>query len=173
MRKTILLVIIAVLAVMVLPGLGIGQPTASHGGTPGDVYMSTDPNVCHEETVKTDEVGLMPTAVTVRGDSHVLVYFSATWNGFQDNTELVLTLQVEGEGFAERSPDWILPDNNGGVFNANHNGGTIMWTFPSVPAGEYMVQAIARLAAFQGAIHGRSGVAIQGCALTAFVMPVA
>lgn len=172
MRRTILFVVIAVLAVMVFPGLGIGVPSGGRSSTPSDVYTTTDPDVCHEVDVKTDPVPLIPTTVSVGGMSDVLVFFSATWNGFHADTELILSVEIAGADLYDRSPDWILPDQQGGQFDANHNGGTIMWTFRDVPPGEYTVQAVAALAAFQGAVHGRGdAVAVQGCSLAAFVMP--
>lgn len=173
MRKT-LFVVMAVIALTTLPLATSGQTPGFRGGTPSEVIMNTGDagGVCPEDKVKTDPVGLMPTSVSVGVDpSHVLVFFSATWNGFDPETELVMRLQIEGDDFFEQSSEWILPDSQGGQFNANHNGGTLMWSFANVPAGEYTVQAVGSIAAFQGAVNGSDGVTFQGCALTTFVIP--
>jgi hypothetical protein len=177
MRRMMLFGVVAVTAVIALPVVGSSQTPGIHGGTPSDVFMNTEDvgGVCPKDKVKTEPVGLMPTKVVVGEDSsHILAFFSATWNGFDPETELVVWFEIQGEGdFFARSPEWILPDSLGGQFNANHNGGTLMWSFANVPAGDYTVQAVGALAAFEGAVHGSDGVSFQGCALTTFVIPAA
>jgi hypothetical protein len=104
----------------------------------------------------------MPTAVSVGETSHVVVYFTSTWSGFRARTALVLTLQIEGDGFSASSPDLI---DRGGT---GHAGGTVMWAFDGVAPGDYTVRATARLA---GRLDAHEGANLQGCALTVLVTP--
>jgi hypothetical protein len=162
--------VVAVLAVM-FPGLGFGDTTTSHGGVPSDVFMSTDPGVCNPDVdtkIGTEPVSLLPTAVTVGGESHVVAYFTSTWSGFRTDTELVLRLQIsDGNEFFESSPDW---SSSPGSF---HLSGTVMWTFEDIQPGTYSVNAAAFLAASAAALNGNEGANLQSCALTVFVTPVA
>jgi hypothetical protein len=162
--------VVAVLAVM-FPGLGFGQTSTSRGGTPSDVYTSTDPGVCHADKVGPDPVGLLPTAVQASQESNLVVYFTSTWSAPSGSpTELLLALQVEGgESFAT-SPEWIANTGTGGSERDAHGVGTVMWSFPHVAPGAYTVEATAHIAAFPGT-SGQSGANLQACALTVFVIP--
>jgi len=163
----VVVAVVAVLAVM-FPGLGFGDTTTSHGRVPSDVFMSTDPGVCNgDDPVRTEPASLLPTAVTVSGESHVVVYFTSTWSGFRTDTELVLRLEISGGNeFFESSPDWS--SSPGSV----HLTGTVMWTFEDIQPGNYTVDAAAFLAASAAALNGNEGVNLQSCALTVFVTPV-
>jgi hypothetical protein len=165
--------VVALLAVVAFPGLGVGAPTTSHGGSPSDVFMTTESeSVCNgDDKVRTDPVSLLPTAVSVGVDSHVLAYFSSTWSGVGKETELVLKLQITGDGFFESSPEMITQGGSQGI--TIHSLGTVMWTFEDIPAGDYTVEATAQLAAFTGAVKSGDGANLQACALTAFVIPAA
>jgi len=166
MRRTILFVVVAVLAVLALPVIGVGQPTSSHGGSPSDVFMSTTPDVCNgEEPVEIEPVSLMPTAVSVGEESHLLAYFTSTWSASHKRPELLLSLQIEGDGFSETSTDWIARGGGG------HYTGTVMWTFEDVASGDYTVQASARVGG--PLTGGRHGWNLQNCALSVFVVPTA
>lgn len=161
---------LAVVVLVAFPGLGIGQPTGSHGGTPSDVFMNTDPGVCNgEDQVRTDPVSLIPTAVSVGEPSaDLLAYFTSTSSAFGLNTELNVALQVEGGEFFASSPNWIV---HPGSSKTPHSTFTVMWTFPNVPSGDYTVEATAFLAAFQGTVGSGDGANLQSCALSVFVMP--
>src|SRR5215218_2878901 len=151
--------IVAVLAVM-FPGLGFGLTTTTHGGTPSDVFMSTEPN-CVDEPVGTEPRSLLPTTVIVGEElADLLVYFTTTSSGIGLDRELLLTLQVEGGGFFMSSPQWI---SHGNSPRTPHSTLTVMWSFPDVPFGQYTVQATAR----------GEGANLQSCALSVFVMPLA
>lgn len=162
--------VVALLAVIAFPGLGIGQTVSSHGGTPSDVFMSTDAGVCHgEDPVGTEPASLMPTTVDVAQESAgLLVYFTTTASGWALDTALVLHLQVEGGEFFMESPEWI---SHGGSPKNPHTTLTVMWSFPDVPSGQYTVQATANLVAFQGTVGSGDGTNLQSCALSVFVMP--
>ena len=167
MRRTILLVTGAVLAGMLVPGRGIGQPTvsSSHGGTPSDVFMSSTPDVCNE-TLRARPVNLLPTAVSVGEQSHLLAYFTATWNAEHALPELLLGFRTDGaDSFSESSTEWIAQGGGGG-----HYTGTVIWTFDDIAPGDYTVQATARLG---GPKTGGRRWALQNCALSVFVIPVA
>jgi hypothetical protein len=160
--------IIAVMAVMAFPGFSIGDPTTSHGGSPSDVFMSTDPGVCPLDPVQTEPVSLGPTEVDVGEESHLLVYFSSTWSGFEEDSELVLRLQIlDGNGFFESSPDLDFRGAPG------HHGATVMYSFADVDTGAYTVQMSARLDSTPagGTEAGELSAELNDCALTVFVMP--
>jgi hypothetical protein len=163
--------LVVLLGVVAVPGLGIGETTTSHGMTPSDVYASTEPDVCNgDDKVGTDPVALLPTAVEVGQESHVLVYFASMWSGFELDSVLVRRVEIfNGNGFFESSPDFDV--NNGQV----HSSGTMMWTFEGIDPGTYTVQATAALFPERGAFvtHGSSGANLQSCALTVFVNPAA
>ena len=169
MRRTVLFVVVAVIALVVLPGLGIGQPTTNHCGTPSDVYMSTSEvnSVCNSNEAQRRPVSLMPTAVTVGQQSHVLVYFTSTLSHYRLTPELLLTLQIEGTNFSETSDAWI---EQGRPARGPHATVTVMWAFGDVAPGDYTVSATARMG---GPLNGGPGAYLQACALTAFVSPIA
>lgn len=160
--------IVAVLAVM-FPGLGFGQTSTSHGGTPSDVYMTTEADVCHGDKIGTEDVVLLPTPVEVGQQSHVLVYFGSMWSGFEADSALVIRVEIfDGSGFSRVSPGFSV--NNGQV----HGSGTVMWAFEDINPGTYTVQAVVALYPERGAFisHG-DGANVQNCALTTFVNPLA
>ncbi len=169
MRRTIPFVVAVVAAIVamlaVMAGIGIGQTTSSHGGTPSEVFMSTYDTkvVCNEGgEVRKHRVRLVPTAVSVGEQSHVLAYFTATLSHYELNPELLLALQIEGTDIVESSPEWI--ERGGG----GHSTVTVMWTFQDIAAGDYTVRASARL---PGLLAGAPGANLQACALTVFVVP--
>jgi hypothetical protein len=157
---------------VMFPGLGIGETTTSHGLTPTDVFstngpgVNNEPSVCNpdpDSKIGTQPVSVLPTAVHVGQDSLLVAYFTSTWSvpsGSLD--ELVLGLRIEG---GDSSPDSITHTGNG------HGVGTIMWSFPNVPAGDYTVEATAHLAGAPGTSSKQSGVNLQACSLTVFVVP--
>jgi hypothetical protein len=161
--------VVTLLAVLALPGVGLGETTTSHGLTPSDVYSTTEPDVCHPDKIGTDAVALLPTVVEVGQKSHLVVYFASMWSGFEVDSVLVRKVEIVGEnGFFENSPDFDV--SPGQV----HSSGTLMWAFENIDPGTYTVEATAALYPEHGAFisHG-SGVNLQSCALTVFVSPAA
>jgi hypothetical protein len=173
MRRTLLSVVlgavVVLIAVVALPGLGIGATTTSHGLTPTDAFTNTDPEVCHVEKVGPQPVSLLPTAVHVGEESLVVAYFTSTWSAPSGSPdELLLALKIGDDS----SPEWIANTGTGGSERAAHGVGTVMWSFPNVPAGDYTVEATAHIAGAPGT-SGQSGANLQGCALTVVVSPMA
>jgi hypothetical protein len=165
MRKTILFVVVAVLAVMVLPGLGIGQPTSSHGGTPSDVFMSTDP-ACATPGMRQREA--LSTPVAVSEESHVIVSFSAEW-ALDPGVEGLLTFDL---GNADTG--WFTDFEWGVPGSRMHTTQSVTWTFADVPAGDYNAIAYARVDPMPlGPGGGRASAVLDSCALTVFVIPAA
>jgi len=157
-------------AVVVLPGLVVGVPTTSHGGTPSDVFSTTEPVGCAE--VDVDGVSAMPTSVTVDATSHLLVSFSAERSGIRGNNELLVRFDIlQGGTVLESTPfEWGFSR----TFKT-HESGTVEWTFDNVAAGVYTVQVGARTDPAPpgpgGSGHPTS--VMENCALTVFVTPVA
>lgn len=169
MRKAVWLVI-SMAFVLSVAGVAFGLASTSHGGTPTDVYMTQDPEVCSPtgDKIGIEQVQLVPTTVNVAQQSHLLAYFGGMWSGFEPDSTLVLWFEIrDANGFSELSPSF---DVSKGLV---HGSGTLMWTFDDVAPGTYTVQALAALFPQRGAFipHG-DGANIQNCALTVFVNPV-
>ena len=165
----------AVLVIVALPGLGIGEPTTSHGLTPSDVFTTTEPETCAEvDTFGTPPILL--TEVSVAATSNLLVYFSSEWAGLEADTELLLSLRVNNDegNFVVGTPlEW-------GVSNDPrlHDSGTVMWSFDDVQPGVYFVLGDARTDPVPGPAggentHNNPTATLGNCALTVFVNPVA
>ena len=167
--------VVAVLAVVALPGLGIGAPTTSHGLTPSDVYTTTEPEGCGD----VDTFGVppvLPTRVTVTEPANLLVYFTAEWAGLQASTELLLQFRINDDqgNFVVGTPfEW-------GVSNDPrlHDSGTLMWSFDDVEPGAYDVFVDARTDPVPGPAGGGNTnnnptASLGNCALTVFVNPIA
>jgi hypothetical protein len=157
---TVVAVIVAVLAVMV--GVGIGQPTTSHGGTPTDVYMRTQaaPEPCMEPNA--DGVTAFPQEFELAANSHVLAYFTFEWTRLDRGEYGLLHLELDGSGpggDSEFRPGRI--DSNG----------TVMWSFPNVAPGPHTVAVYAAVTRYRGSSDLLAG--LENCALTVFVIPAA
>ena len=165
------LALVAAVLVLVIPGLVVGAPTTSHGGTPSDVFSTTEPAICAE--VNVDGVSAMPTAVTVDTTSHLLVSFSAERSGIEGNNELLVEIDIlnTSGGPVESTPfEWGFSR----TFKT-HESGTVEWTFDDVAAGTYTVQVGART---DPAPPGPGGSGdptsvLENCALTVLVNPIA
>lgn len=170
--------VVALLAVM-FPGLGVGQTSTSHGVTPSDVYTTTGPpggEIC----AAVDTFGVppvLPTRVTVAVPSNLLVYFTSEWSGLEANTELLLNFQVHDDAgnFLASTPfEWGVGSDPG-----IHDSGTVMWSFDDVDPGAYNVFVDARTDPVPGPHGGGENTnnnptaALENCALTVFVIPVA
>jgi hypothetical protein len=153
----------AVVAVLViaLPGIGIGDPTTSHG----------EPDVCAE--VDVGGTTAMQTQVAVGAASNLLVYFSSERSGASSiNTELLLSffiLDDEGELVVNTPFEWGLSSNP-----RSHDSGTVMWSFDGIEPGTYDVFLDSRVDPVPGPAGGSQPIAVlENCALAVFVNPVA
>lgn len=173
MRRTIVFAVVAAIAFVALPRIGIGETTTSHGVTPSDVFTTTEPELCAEvDTFGTPPI--LPTEVSVAATSNLLVYFSSEWSGLETNTELLLSFRVNDDAgeFLMGTPfEW-------GVSNDPrlHDSGTVMWSFDGVEPGVYEVLGDARTDPVPGPRGGgntnNNPVAfLENCALTVFVIP--
>jgi hypothetical protein len=166
MRRTIPLSVAAVLAVLALAvGVGIGQPVSSHGGTPSDVFMKTQPapEACVED-VNPDSVTAFPLQIQVAATSHVLGYFTFEWNGLERGETGQLNLVLDGTG-SDSQYDYARTK---APINPN---GTVMWSFPNVAPGTHTLAVFAWIDQTSGNPDLLAG--LENCSLTAFVMPVA
>jgi hypothetical protein len=87
--------VVALIALVALPGLGIGETTTSHGLTPSDVFTSTEPGSCNPsgEKIGSEPESVLPTAVHVGEESLVVAYFTSTWSAPSGSPdELLLAL---------------------------------------------------------------------------------
>jgi hypothetical protein len=163
--------VVAMMAVVALPGLGVGETTTSHSVTPSDVYTTTEPQVCGE----VDTFGVppvLPTRVTVAVPSNLLVYFTSEWSGLEANTELLINFQVHddaGNSVASTPFEWGV-----GSDPRIHDSGTLMWSFDDVDPGAYDVFVDARTDPVPGPHGGGANTnnptgVLENCALTVFV----
>lgn len=165
---------VALIAVVALPGVGIGESTTSHGAAPSDVYTTTEPQICAD----VDTFGVrpvLPTRVTVVEPSNLLVYFTSEWSGLEADTELLLGFRVNdnaGNEVLSTGFEW-------GVSNDPrlHDSGTVMWAFDGVQPGVYDVFVDARTDPVPGPAGGGNTnnnptAVLENCALTVFVIPV-
>lgn len=166
--------LVVLLGVLAVPGLGLGETSSLTGGSPSNVFMSTEPNVCNgDDKIGSEPVGLLPTAVQVGQESHLLIYFTGTWSRPSGpESGLVLTLQVEGDEFLTTSAEFLNNTDSGHDERSAHITGTVMWSFPDIASGDYTVSAIGVVPGFVPGTNGQSGVNVQACSLTAFVIPV-
>lgn len=165
---------VALIAVVALPSVGIGEPTTSHGAAPSDVYTTTEPESCADVDTF-GEAPILPTRVTVTEPSNLLVYFTSEWAGLEADTELLLGFRVNDDAGNEVEStgfEW-------GVSNDPrlHDSGTVMWSFDGVQPGVYDVFVDARTdpvpgPAGGGNTHNNPSAAMGNCALTVFVIPV-
>jgi hypothetical protein len=162
MRRANLVVLVAAIALMMIPTWGIGVTTHSHGGSPTDVYASTDRKVCNRVEVKRHEVAMMKTPLTVGARSQVVVTFTATASHYARKAALLLELQIYGPNdFIQRSPTSIV---GGG---SDHWPVTATWVFRNIAPADYTIWAVA----WMGPLLGGGGANLQGCALTVLVAP--
>jgi len=160
--------IVAILAV-ILPGVGLGQPTTSHGGSPSDVFMQTQaaPEACAE--VPAGSLLAMPQELDLAVTSHVLAYFTFEWTGLDAKEFGALNLALDGVGIDQQYKF------TGRESRINPNG-TVMWSFPNVAPGTHTVAvftAVDDLDLIDSDEDSRLAAGLQNCALTVFVIPVA
>jgi hypothetical protein len=163
--------IITLLALVAFPGIGIGDPTASHGGPPSDVYMQTEPAPEPCARVPADGMFAMPQVIELAIPSHVVAYFTFEWSGLNAREFGLLNLVLDGVG---PGPNYEFTPTASTV---NPNG-TVMWSFPNVQPGTHTVAVYAAVDDVDP-IPGGTGqdsdlfAALENCALTVFVTPVA
>jgi len=162
MAVAVVAVLVAAFAVM-FPGLGFGQTTSSHGGSPSDVYMQTHPDVCVTATGAPGWETALEQDFTLNQESHVLVYFSLEWGRLSLSEEGHVNIQLDGGGPFDDVEPWRFSGTK-----TTRMSGTIMWAFNNVAPGDHAVDAIARVT---GADNPSADV--NDCALTVIVTPVA
>ena len=163
--------IVTLLALVVLPGVGIGNPTVSHGGSPSDVYMRTEPapEPCAE--VPADGMTAFPQEIEVQVPSHVTAHFTFEWSGLDAREVGLLNVVLDDVG---PGPNYEYTPT---ASRANPNG-TVSWSYPNVQPGMHTVGVYAavddldRLPGGTGQ-DGELFAALENCALTVFVVPVA
>jgi len=155
----------AVLVVLVFPGVGIGAPTSSHGGSPSDVYMQTQsaPESCAE--VPPDSLLAFPLDFELDETSHVLAYFTFEWAGLNSHEVGSLNLVLDDVG---PGPTWESTPARPRV----HPSGMVMWSFPNVAPGAHTVAVYAAVDAIDPLPGGGEPFgALENCSMTVFVMP--
>jgi hypothetical protein len=156
-----------VFAVMVFPGVGIGAPTTSHGGSPSDVYMKTQPapEAC-VENINPDSVTAFPLEIEVAATSHVLGYFTFDWTGLERGEAGLLNLVLDGTGSGSQ---YEFAKTRARI---NPNG-TVMWSFPNVAPGAHTLAVFAWVDRIGSNGDPNLLAGLENCSLTAFVMPPA
>jgi hypothetical protein len=172
MRRTVLFLVITVLAVMVLPSLGIGQTTSSHGGSPSDVFTSTHPGMC--ANVHADSGSVIPTVVTVTQESHLLVNFTAELFELGIREYGLFSMEVlddAGDAIAGTDFEWGFGGNWITITSP-----AMTWTFENLPAGVYTVRSNARIERWDGdrdVVPNGGRAILNDCSMTVLVSPVA
>jgi hypothetical protein len=172
MRRTIpyavavVATVVAILAVMGVPGLSLGQGTVIQGGSPSGVYALQEPTQegCVPGRVTIDGVSIMPLQVELTGPSHVLVSFSFEVVALDSHEKMVLTPRLDGSGddFA-----WAF-------FGSSHEAapGSVTLVFPDQATGTHDVDIYAEVQSPRG-YQGRLDASLGSCVLTVTVIPVA
>jgi hypothetical protein len=155
--------IVGVLTMIGFAGLGIGQPTFSHGGPPSEVFMQTQaaPEACAE--VSAGSVFAMPQEIELTATSHVLAYFTFEWTGLDRGEFGLLNLVLDDVGAGSNY------EFRRARINPN---GTVMWSFPNIAPGTHTVSVYAAVDRL-GHTESDLVAGLENCALTVFVMPVA
>jgi len=175
MRRTIpyavavVATIVAVLAMMGVPGLSFGQDTVIHGSSPSDVYTLEEraPEDCAPIGVTADGVSIMPLQVELEAPSHILAYFSFDLSGLDPWEQAQVNPELGGDPVGEGSY-WRFTGNAKG----RPQSATVMKVFPDQDAGTHTVNVYAAVADQFGGVHGQLAANLESCVLTVFVMPV-
>lgn len=159
--------IVTAVAVMALPGVGIGQPTTSHGGSPTDVYMKTQPapQACAED-INPDSRVAFPLEIEVAVTSHVSASFTFEWTGLDRGEVGGLNLILEGAGSSEQY------DYAKAKARVNPNG-TVTWSFPNVAPGTHTVAVFTVVNRIGSIGDPDLEAGLENCSLTVSVAPVA
>ena len=163
---------VALIALIALPGVGIGETTTSHGSSPSDVYTTTEPEICaFPDTF--GQAPILPTNVTVAAASNLLVSFSSEVSGLNGDTELLLSFTVTDD-----AGNPVVGMGEWGVSNDPrlHDSKTVIWSFDDVAPGAYDIFVDARTDPVPGPRGGGNtnnnpAAAMEHCALTVFVIP--
>ena len=162
--------IVAVVALM-FPGVGFGQTTSSHGGSPSDVYSQSNPeDSCarlsfHGQTA-------MEQTFTLDAESNVLVYFSFEVGLPDPREEAEISFGLDGIS-PPPEPEWGVagPASTNVKRFGTRQSSTLMWTFDHVASGDHRVEAFARVGGPASIPNPTAD--LNGCALTVIVIPVA
>jgi hypothetical protein len=172
MRRTIpyavavVATLVAVLAVMGVPGLSFGQGTVIHGGSPSDVYMLREPTQegCVPDRVTIDGVSIMPLQIDLAEPSHVLVSFSFDVAGLDSNEKVVVGPRLDG---SSDDFEWLFYGSS-----RESAPGSVTSVFPDQEVGTHYVDIYAELQSLHG-YQGRLDAGLGTCVLTVFVIPAA
>lgn len=158
--------IVAILAVM-FPGLGFGQTTSSHGGTPTDVYTQTvqPEGVCLSAGAVPD-LAMEQAGINLVAESNVLVYFTTRWGRLDTREEGLISMKLDDVD----TDAWNTAGNP-----ATRVTETAQWTFANVQPGSHDLQIFARIDRIPGFTEslGNLSADLTDCALSVFVIPVA
>jgi hypothetical protein len=155
--------IVAVLTVMAVPGISVGETTASQGA-PGTVFMQRDPGTC--AMVDGTQAAVMTLDITLDGPSHLLLYFTAEWGSLSSREEGLLNPSLDFEPPFE----WGISGHT-----IPRTTSTVMWSFDNVSAGTHNVGVGARVEASPDTSNPpgvNPSSDLNECALTVFVIPV-
>ena len=165
MLGTLVATILVLLGMMV--GVGIGQNTAIHGGSPSDVYMLREPTQegCVPDRVNTDGVSVMPLQFTLAAPSHVLVSFSFEVAGIDPREQVQVNPQLDGSG---DDFSWLFVGNSRETVP-----GSVTSVFPDQGTGTHTVDIYAAVAGRRGQVDPALDASLGSCVLSVFVMPAA
>jgi hypothetical protein len=170
--STAVAVVVAIVAVLAVafPGLGIGQTTSSHGGTPSDVYMQTNAGTC-AEIVSLETVNLMQQSFTTDVETNIVAYFTGQFGSLEQLEEGRLFFWLNLPDTYLESPDQAIAGNVEPRTTA-----TVMWSFENVPTGDVQIGVGARVEQHPvgalGSVNPAPSSDLKNCAFTVFVTPV-
>jgi hypothetical protein len=162
--------LVAVLAVMAFPGVGVGETNTIEGGTPSNVLMNTESEICASVDIN-GAVVMSTDDVNVEQGDTLLAYFTSEFSGIDTRTELLLSFEVLDD---EDNIDASTPFEWGFVGNATriHSTATVMWPFGGLDEDIYTVRMGARVDPLPGPLGGsHPSATLENCALTVFVIP--
>lgn len=172
MRRWFVLAAATVSVVILLAGIAFALTSESHGGTPTDVFTATNPGVCAE----VDGFGgpVIQTEITVSQTSIVSVAYTFEWGTLNPRLEGLVDI-----GLLDRQTEQVVAGQGEWGFSSGNiprQSGTVTWSFPNIPPGNYWVVGAARVDAFpSGGPAGLGGsdlsAGLNECSLTVLVSP--
>ena len=150
--------VVAVLTLMVIPGISIGETTSSQG-VPALVHMQRDPGTC--AVVDGTQTAVFTMDITLDEPSHLLLYFGAEWGGLSSREEGLLNPSLDFDPPFE----WGISGTT-----ITRTTSTVMWSWDDVPAGDHNIGVGARVEK-HGPGGGPPSADLNECALTVFVVP--
>lgn len=132
-----------------------GQAASFGGGSPSNVFMTTNPGVC-----------ALDQGLSLGSESQLLVHFTFMWTGLGGSEVGLVWFDLDGEAIPL---DWFFPGNARGLTT-----GTVMWSFEDVAPGTHIISPRWRVDAIPPGPHPNSGepsADLFHCALTVVVIP--